>query len=420
MKLPEEFVAYTRRMMGEKNFQKYLDSFDDSLPVSIRLNKSKTTDEECQYLGYESKVPWSDCGYFLKERPNFTFDPLLHAGCYYVQEASSMFVEEALRQIIPTLGKIENALDLCAAPGGKSLILRSMLPQETTLYCNEPVRTRANILYENVCKTGAKNTVVTNNYPADYASQQVEFDLILADVPCSGEGMFRKDEGAIKEWSVQNVEKCAKLQREIVSTIWDRLKVGGLMIYSTCTFNLHEDEENVKWICENLGGKAIPLNIKPDWDGITGSLLEGFDEPVYHFIPGMTRGEGFFLAVVEKKESISSSPLKGREKYQSLKVMTPELLDKAACVVEALQNSPLNFPLSGETCGKTIPLNYDDAIKYLRREALTLGSDVPTGFVTVCYKGHALGMVKNIGKRANNLYPQAWAIKTTHIPEKVY
>lgn len=407
MKLPEDFVAYTKEMMGETLFRKYLDSFSEPLPVSIRLNKAKTTDEECQYLDYESRVPWSDCGYYLKERPAFTFDPLLHAGCYYVQEASSMFVEEVLRQIIPTYEKIETALDLCAAPGGKSLILRSMLPEETVLYCNEPVRTRANILYENIVKSGARNTIVTNNYPADYAAQTTEFDLIIADVPCSGEGMFRKDEGAIAEWSAGNVERCAKLQREIVSTIWKKLKVGGKMIYSTCTFNLHEDEENVRWICENLGARVVEIKPRPEWEGITGSLLEGFDEPVYHFIPGMTRGEGFFLAVVEKQEKTPLTEEKTR--HTSLKMMTPELLDKSACVVEALQVSTNQETASAE-------LSYDDAVKYLRREALALGSEVPTGLVTVRYKGHALGMVKNIGRRANNLYPQAWAIKTTHMP----
>ncbi len=217
--------------MGEERFGRYLLSFEEETPVSIRLNPKKT---EGLVVADGERVPWCRGGYYLPKRPNFTFDPLLHAGCYYVQEAASMFLDEALRQHLPH--GVQTALDLCAAPGGKSTLLRSVLPEDCLLYSNEPMRQRANILAENVQKWGWANHIVTNNYPRDYRKAKMKFDVILCDVPCSGEGMFRKDEATIREWSPQNVEKCAQLQRDIVSEAWQCLSEGGLMIYSTCTF----------------------------------------------------------------------------------------------------------------------------------------------------------------------------------------
>ena len=205
MHLPEEFLRYTREVMGEERFQQYLKSFDEEVPVSIRLNPKKVS--HCQY----EPIPWCRNAYYLKQRPQFTMDPLLHAGCYYVQEAASMFLDEVLRQHVDsrelTNGK---CLDLCAAPGGKSTLLRSALPDDCILYSNEPIRNRANILLENVTKWGYKNHIVTNVYPKDYRAAKLRFDIILCDVPCSGEGMFRKDEATIREWNLKNVEKCRR------------------------------------------------------------------------------------------------------------------------------------------------------------------------------------------------------------------
>ena len=178
-------------------------------------------------------------------------------------------------------------LDLCAAPGGKSTLLRAALPDGVKLYSNEPDRKRANILMENMQKQGHPNVIVTNNLPRDYQKAGIKFDMILTDVPCSGEGMFRKDEGAIGEWSVENVLKCQALQRSIIEDIWDNLKDGGVLIYSTCTFNTRENEDNVRWILENFDAEIVPVCVKPEWN-ITGSLLKDFDYPVFRFIPGIT------------------------------------------------------------------------------------------------------------------------------------
>ena len=317
--LPAAFSEYTRQLMGEERFERYLKSFEEDVPVSIRLNPMKIKEGEWQTEDAEP-VPWCRNGYYLKQRPNFTFDPLFHAGCYYVQEAASMFLDEVLRQYLTSDIIPHTSLDMCAAPGGKSTLLRAALSDDCVLYSNEPIRNRASILLENVTKWGYPNHYVTNAYPKDYRKAKMKFDLILCDVPCSGEGMFRKDEATIREWSPQQVEKCWQLQRDIVTDAWACLNDGGLLIYSTCTFNTKENEENIRWILETFDdAEVVPVDVKSEWialqrhtlkertphsdhwsENITGSLLEGFHEPVYRFIPGVSRSEGLFVCVLRK------------------------------------------------------------------------------------------------------------------------
>ena len=390
MQLPEDFIRETRQLMGEERFNSYLEAFEEEAPVSIRLNP-RTQRGQSPCVLAASDVPWCEEGYYLEGRPQFTFDPLFHAGCYYVQEAASMFITHVFREL-SNLSPL-NALDMCAAPGGKSTAMLSVLPEGSTLVSNEPIPTRAQILLENITKWGAKNCIVTNNYPRDFKKAKTKFDLILCDVPCSGEGMFRKDPATISEWSVQNVEKCWRLQREIVADAWECLNPGGILIYSTCTFNTKENEENVRWMMEEYDAEPIDIPIDPSWH-ITGSLLDGFDAPVYRFIPGITRSEGLFVCVLKKR----GEDTKGSGTSVSLKGLK---------VLEA------NLP-QGEF--PRVDLPYSEALKYLRGEALVLPADAPRGIVTVTYKGFALGPVKNIGNRANNLYPKPWRIKTTHLP----
>ena len=391
-KLPQAFADYTRQLMGDERFERYLKSFGQEPPVSIRLNPRKA--EGLTAIDAEP-VPWCRNGYYLKKRPNFTMDPLLHAGCYYVQEAASMFLDEVLRQQCSMVNG-QCSIDLCAAPGGKSTLLRAALPDYCVLYSNEPVRNRFNILSENVQKWGYDNHIVTCQYARDFRKAKQQFDLILCDVPCSGEGMFRKDPATISEWSPQNVEKCWRLQRDIVADIWPCLNDGGILIYSTCTFNTKENEENVRWLLSEYDAEVLPVDIKPEWN-ITGSLLEGFAEPVYRFIPGISRGEGLFMCVLRKRGETHPRPLTIRE------------------VSGYSQMHKLSTPLTHRE-GSRVGLSYSQAIAYLRGEALQLPEDTPRGEVEVCFEGHPLGLVKNIGNRANNLYPKAWRIKTTHIP----
>ena len=403
--LPVAFTEKTRQLMGEERFERYLQSFEEEPPVSIRVNTLKMAEGSWK-IEDATPVPWCRNAFYLQKRPNFTMDPLLHAGCYYVQEAASMFLDEALKQMHtayisqqPSAIRPLTALDLCAAPGGKSTLLRSALPEDCVLYSNEPIRNRANILLENVTKWGYENHIVTNNYPKDYRRSKLRFDLILCDVPCSGEGMFRKDEATIREWSEQNVEKCWQLQREIVDDAWACLNPGGLLIYSTCTFNTKENEENIRYFLEQYDDmEVVPVDIKPEWH-ITGSLLDGFHEPVYRFIPGITRSEGLFMCVLRKRGE--KREVRGERSDQRQKQ------ERALTILSPL--TTLHSPLQ-------VPLTYHQAIAYLRHEALVLPEETPRGLVTVCFQDHPLGLVKNIGSRANNLYPKEWKIKTTHIP----
>ena len=405
--LPADFTERTRQLMGEERFERYLTSFEEDPPVSIRLNPRKKV-----MVKDGEPVPWCRNGYYLKQRPNFTFDPLFHAGCYYVQEAASMFLDEVLRQMHnayvshqPSAIRPLTALDLCAAPGGKSTLLRSALPNDCVLYSNEPIRNRASILLENVTKWGYDNHYVTNVYPKDYRKSKMKFDLILCDVPCSGEGMFRKDEATIREWSPQQVEKCWQLQRDIVTDAWACLNEGGLLIYSTCTFNTKENEENIRWMLDSFkDAKALEINTKTEWD-ITNSLLEGFHEPVYRFIPGISRSEGLFVCVLRKGNGPAVSTEQAENSHAGNK-----RFPRREQSIPTLGTIPLHVD------GPQVELTYQQAMAYLRHEALVLPEETPRGLVNVAFQGFPLGPAKNIGSRANNLYPKEWKIKTTHIP----
>ena len=390
--LPIDFTDMARRTMGEERFDSYLKAFETDAPVSIRLNPEKAK----ELTADGERVPWCRNAYYLPQRPNFTYDPLLHAGCYYVQEAGSMFLDTVMQQWVPDAPVV--MIDFCAAPGGKSLLARTALAAGSVLFSNEPMRNRANILAENVEKWGYADHFVTNNFPRDYRRAKMIADVVLCDVPCSGDGMFRKDEATIREWSMQNVEKCARLQREIVADAWSCLADGGLFIYSTCTFNTHEDEENIQWMMDELGAEVLPVKVDAAWN-ITGSLLDGFSQPVYRFIPGISKGEGLFLCVLRKGGAWQQGhSLKSLRKSQ--------------------QNLNIIYCPKAQPDMVKVEVNYQQAMAYLRHEAITLGADVPRGMVGICFEGHLLGLAKNIGNRANNLYPKEWKIRTTYIPNE--
>lgn len=458
MNLPVPFEQSMRQLLGD-GYEAFREALLSEPAVSIRLNPNKWSGT----VDYEP-VPWASKGYYLPERPQFTFDPLLHGGGYYVQEASSMFVEQAVKQ---HLGEARVALDLCAAPGGKSTLLRSLLPDDCVLVSNEPMRPRAQVLAENIVKWGHPRSIVTSNFPADFTPLGPLFDLILVDAPCSGEGMFRKDEVAVSEWSPENVEVCWKRQREILSDIWPTLRAGGLLVYSTCTFNTAEDEENVRWMVDELGAELLPIHTDEAW-GITQSLLP-YVPNAYRFLPGRTRGEGFFLAALRKPDNASEDVAETKAKKnrknkdkRPVAVVPAEckqwLTDGDAYTYKVVENQVLAIPtdmeplqntlseclyllksgialaeLKGrdaipshelavsialnESAFPTYELTYDEALHYLHKEAVVLSSDVPRKFVIVTYRGIPLGFVKNLGNRANNLYPNEWRIRSGHFPE---
>jgi 16S rRNA C967 or C1407 C5-methylase (RsmB/RsmF family)/NOL1/NOP2/fmu family ribosome biogenesis protein len=457
-------TAFIQSLQGQEEL---LYAIEHTEPcVSIRLNPVKWTAKIPSEVD-GGRVAWCAEGYYRAEPYPFTFDPLFHAGAYYVQEASSMFLAHALRALpMQPL----TALDLCAAPGGKSTLLRSLLPEGSLLVSNEVMPARASVLVENMQKWGHPDVVVTSGKPHEFGRLRETFDVLLADVPCSGEGMFRKDPAAIREWSVENVARSARRQREIVQAAWPALKTGGTMIYSTCTYNTAENEENILWICRELGAELVSLSVPAEW-GITGSLsADAPSLPVYRFLPHKTRGEGLFMAVLRKtgkasaerqptltssKKPLCPSPKGSMEWLEKLQhsaayeVMT--LPDEALFalkreyfpLVRMLQTTGIKLlsvgiplaigrghdfipqtalALSTALRDETFPrvsLNYSQAITFLQRNNLVLPADTPKGFVVVAYQDLPLGFVKNLGSRANNPYPAEWRIRSTHTPNLI-
>lgn len=452
MTLPTDFAARTQALLGEE-YNLLEAALRTDSPVSIRINRQKLGDARM-----EDSVAWCSAGFYLGERPSFTFDPLFHAGGYYVQEASSMFLEQAIRSFV---SEPVRCLDLCAAPGGKSTHLLSLLPEGSLLVSNEVIRSRSNILAENLTKWGNPNSIVTNNDPEEIGHLRHMFDVILTDVPCSGEGMFRKDADSMGEWSVANVELCAARQRRIIHDIWDALKPGGLLIYSTCTYNTEENEDNIHYIQEELGAEVLAIPVKEEWQ-VSGPLH--FDNPVYRFFPHKTRGEGFFLAILRKAPGEVEEPrMKGKDKKGKSKPSTiPSTINEwienpgdfrieiCGTTLQAIPaahydmwqmlSSRLRIISSGICLGELkgkdvvpspalalntslntsafprVDVSWEDAIRYLRKETLTLPQDTPRGYALVCYRGLPLGFAKHLGNRANNLYPQEWKIRSSHLP----
>lgn len=439
MQLPESFLKRTKEILQDE-FSVFLNALDLPLPVSVRVN------DKLSLTPSDEEVPWCKSGYYLKERPLFTADPLFHAGTYYVQEASSMFLQQVLEQLVP---KDSVVLDLSAAPGGKSTLISRFLDKNGFLVSNEIIRSRANILAENLIKWGNDNVLVSNNAPKDFKKLPSFFDVLVVDAPCSGEGMFRKDAKAIDEWSEQNVRMCAARQKDILKDAWDTLKTGGILIYSTCTYNKEENEDNIEWIENELGGEFIPINI--DLFPKIFTTDKG-----YRFYPHKIKGEGFFIAAL-RKTSESPAPRKNKQKKQTVKtsatnpalknqLLKPEEwtvlqdnnilsairenhLEKTETLKNELRTVHFGITLA-EVKGKDfIPhislalskhinteqvnsaeVDEKNAILYLQRESIHL-IDSDRGFVLLKYKNIPIGWVKNLGNRSNNLYPNEWRIR---------
>ena len=446
MELPIAFIEQMKALLPTE-YEQFFEAMQTASPVSVRLN------DKVALTPLYNKVAHCDSGYYLPERPVFTLDPWFHAGVYYVQEAGSMYLEQVVRkylfgsesiidspnhQITKSPKRSEfRALDLCAAPGGKSTHLASLLGDDSLLISNEVMPQRAHILAENTTKWGYGNVAVTNNRPADFGKLSGYFDLILTDVPCSGEGMFRKDEKAIEDWSADYVLECAERQRSILSDVWPALKEGGLLIYSTCTFNRPENEENVAWIAQELGAE----------------LLES-----KHFYFHTDQSEGLFMAALRKttpttqmrvkskvtspKSQVTShkSPLINSENWcikeeKDLIYALPKayeadfaLLDKhlrwlkkgigIATLKGKNQTPHIDLALSrhiNKEAFTPYELDLPTALHYLKGESITL-PDAPIGYLLLTYRGVPMGWGKNIGNRCNNLYPDAWRIRM-NIPD---
>lgn len=450
------FIQQVQDLLPQAEAEALLTALDTEPAVSIRYSRYK---EEAftPSFPHDVAVPWAKPrGYYLSDRPLFAADPLWHAGGYYVQEASSML----LSLIEPLLGeKPLRALDLCAAPGGKSTLLSDLLPTGSVLVSNEYVGPRAKVLQENIQKWGSPKAIVTSTEAAKLGRLRETFDLIVVDAPCSGEGMFRKDEEARRQWTPGLVASCASLQQEILEAIWPALAPGGLLVYSTCTFNRQEDEDNLHYLIEELGAEALSLPTLPE--EIKPSPLSPY--PCYRMMPHEVRGEGLFLALVRKPEAQASGALrlKGKGKSKQKPIPAPKealawineawqkgltwlqptedtllaLPEDVAVLVSLLQQEGVQILSAGipvaEVFGKKlqphpalalslafersafpeVPLDQASAIRFLAREALTLPADTPRGIVLVSYGGLPLGLMKHLGNRSNNLYPATWRIR---------
>ena len=456
MNLNEDFIQQINNLLLGDEASALLQAIVTTEPVtSVRFNDSKGFVPPA----WLERVPWCETGAYLGERPPFTFDPHFHAGSYYVQDASSMFIYHVIRSLVR--GPV-HYLDLCASPGGKTTAALQALPSGSIVVANEIVPTRAQVLRENVIKWGADNCLVTNDTPKTLGKLENTFDIIAADVPCSGEGMFRKDNEAISQWSPQLVVQCAARQRDILRDIWPALKPGGLLIYSTCTFNLDENEHMALYIAHELGASFVEVPIEKSWN-ITGDL-SGSDIPCYRFLSHKTRGEGLFLCVLRKMQnaecrmqnsrspiSVPRSPIKKIPKEAASWIDGDyELSDNNGIITATNKHlkdfisinsnklhviKDLNVEIGIIKGNKVIPshqlamspmlrddafekceVNYRTAIAYLRGEAITINA--PRGYVLITYQNAILGFVNNLGNRANNLYPKSWRILSTHLPDK--
>lgn len=404
-----------------------------------------------QIINHKSQiVPWCSTGYYLAQRPAFTLDPLLHAGAYYVQEASSMFLEQVLLQTLD-LSLPLKVLDVCAAPGGKSTHLQSLISSDSLLVSNEVIKARASVLTENITKWGAANVVVTNNDPSHFQRLPHFFDLLVVDAPCSGSGLFRKDRDAIDEWSKDTVQLCSQRQQRILADVLPCLQPGGTLIYSTCSYSVAEDEDILQWLGQNFKIDSIRLHLNPAW-GIVETATE--NAYGYRFYPDKLAGEGFFIAVLRKPG------LPEMTSFASAKIKPSNAEKMAAAILQTWLKKEMNFisekddwlampaPIAahipqlkkhlylrkaGINMGRlirnellphhelalssiispditTITVNEHQALQYLRRQDMTIESS-QNGWLLVTCQGYHLGWIKAMGNRINNYYPLEWRIR---------
>ena len=457
------FRRYLEEAIGSENALVAFSAFDSPASVSVRLNPFK---RGCSLQG--RAVPWSEHGVLLEQRPQFTLDPMFHAGAYYVQDSSSMFVGHVFRKLLSEMSTQSSrplrVLDLCAAPGGKTTDLAASLREACgdnfLLVANEVMKARVGVLADNVALWGDPNVVVTSDDPRAFAALPGFFDVIVADVPCSGEGMFRKDEQAQQQWSEDNVGLCEARQKRIIADVWPALATQGIMIYSTCTFNRYENDLNVEWIARELGAESL---LDHNALGVSGGIIA--TEHGYSLVPGHVEGEGQYCAALRKTSFVEMNDIPARamrggrpvKKEQPLPKGIDMLLTKetvirqkgetvtavpagiagslatveqclhvisAGCAVGTLKGQILvpdaDLALSMMFRRDAFPyvdLDIHDALAYLHRDAILI-SDAPKGYVTVGYAGLPLGFVKNLGNRCNSLHPQSRRIRM-NIPKGI-
>ena len=443
------FIRYLSEAIGADNASVALSALTGPASVSVRINPFK----KCAEFRNSRRVPWSEYGLLLDDRPSFTLDPFFHAGCYYVQDSSSMFIGYILRCLLENFrtDRQIRVLDLCAAPGGKTTdaaaSLRKAFGDGFLLVSNEVMRSRASVLADNVALWGDPLVAVTSSDPAAFGRTDGFFDIIIADVPCSGEGMFRKDEEAVRQWSAENVAHCAARQRRILADSWPSLAENGFLIYSTCTFNKFENDDNVRWAAENLGAEIQYPDRGRIPDGVIPTACG------YSLVPGFVEGEGQYCAVLKKTASqprreflhgkkrqaasivagLFGIPVREERKGDLVKAVPESVADEldylgnhvrilsSGCAAGTLKGKDLvpsadlalNIALKDGTFRKA-EVDRRTALKFLHRDALSLPDENKgyiKGYILVCHEGVPLGFVKNLGSRCNNLHPQERRIR---------
>lgn len=420
---------------------------EGTYPTCIRLNPARPLSEAAKaYLHINEPVPWSRYGYYLAERPSFTFDPLFHAGAYYVQEASSMFLEAVLGQLVDTQKPLR-VLDLSAAPGGKSTHLHSLLSPDSLLLSNDVIRSRAMVLRDNLVKWGTANAIVTSHDPADLGKLEGFFDLIVVDAPCSGSGLIRREPEAVNEWSENNVALCSQRQQRILADVLPALAMGGTLVYSTCSYSPAENETILRWLREAFSLDSLRVNVRA-YPGIAevGTDQDGWG---YRFWPHRLEGEGFFISAFRKTDGENRMAVRPRKKLPSpatkelgylydwilpdgmLFVKNQETIFAwPAAVAEEFHFlfEQLRWINSGVRVGdqvrdKLIPdhalalsgklasriartaVDRETAIRFLQRKDPGL-QGLDKGWRVVEYEGHSLGWINVLQGRINNYYPR--------------
>lgn len=432
------------------NEELFLDYFNTGKSVvSIRKNPFKP--HPLYFDGNQTQVPWCEEGIILTDRPQFIFDPMFHAGVYYVQEASSMFIATILKQIFfEEKGKF--CIDLCASPGGKSTLISSFLGRDGFLLSNEAISGRVGPLLHNTAKWGLSNMVVTNNSAAEVGQSGLECDLLLVDAPCSGSGMFTKDEGAIEEWSMQNVQLCAERQHKILADALPVLTEGGFLIYSTCSYSVSENESVCDWLIEKHDLEPIKIDILQEWKIVESNTKSG--AYTYRFYPYLLSGEGFFTSVFRKKAESRNTRSSVKTKLKPESKVPAQI--KQAILPDGFQfyqtgsgqwyaipsiweqqfsliNSKLNVRTAGQKIGEIkgkdfvpdaslalsiirsdsfekISLTKEAAIKFLQKRDFGF-ENTGNGLKLIEYEDFGLGWAKKISSRWNNYFPASWMIR---------
>jgi NOL1/NOP2/sun family putative RNA methylase len=444
-KLPAQLL---QELHAVKDFNEaaFLQAHQQTAPTSIRLHPVKLSGS----FSANEQVPWCYEGRYLDARPVFTLDPLYHAGCYYVQEASSMFLDHMLRSLLPDRSGLR-VLDLCAAPGGKSTLIASLLEKDSLLIANEVIRTRASILEENLTRWGYMNTWVTSNDARDLGRLEGYFDVIVVDAPCSGSGLFRKDERALDEWSEANVQLCGQRQQRILADIWPALKKEGILIYATCSYSPQEDEQILDWLAEEFDAKSLTVNLNEEWGTVpvtTERQMQG-----YRFFPDKVKGEGFFIAAIQKQDDagiIRSPKFKSQHDKKAYERSGFLLKEKDwLCIPTDKENFSAILPqheidwhvlskysyirkaglqLGTPSAKEWLPahevalsmdksdniaainVNKEQALKFLKKEET--GIELPgKGWYLITYENFGLGWIKSLGNRFNNYLPKHWRIR---------